>query len=47
MLLFDGEVDGKTLQVAVVIRDGSQGLIQELTVLMRRFRLCADSTKRR
>jgi len=35
MLLFDGEVDGKTLQVAVVIRDGPQGLIQELTVLMR------------
>ncbi len=35
MLQFDGEVDGKTLQVAVVIRDGPQGLIQELTVLMR------------
>ncbi|MGH2640469.1 MAG: hypothetical protein ACRDGO_02085 [Actinomycetota bacterium] len=35
MLLFDGEVDGETLQVAVVIRDGPQGLIQELTVLMR------------
>jgi hypothetical protein len=27
--------DGKTLQAAVVIRDGPQGLIQELTVLMR------------
>jgi hypothetical protein len=35
VLLFDGEVDGETLQVAVVIRDGPQGLIQELTVLMR------------
>jgi hypothetical protein len=35
MLLFDGKVDGKTLQAAVVIRDGPQGLIQELTVLMR------------
>jgi hypothetical protein len=35
MLLFDGEVDGKTLQAAVVIRDGPQELIQELTVLMR------------
>ena len=35
MLLFDGEVDGETLQVAVVIRDGPEGLIQELTVLMR------------
>ena len=35
VLLFDGEVDGKTLQAAVVIRDGPQGLIQELTVLMR------------
>jgi hypothetical protein len=35
MLLFDGEVDGKTLQAAVVIRDGPQGLIQELTILMR------------
>jgi hypothetical protein len=35
VLLFDGEVDGKTLQAAVVIRDGPRGLIQELTVLMR------------
>jgi hypothetical protein len=35
MLLFDGEVDGETLQVAVVIGDGPQGLIKELTVLMR------------
>lgn len=35
VLLFDGEVDGETLQAAVVIRDGPQGLIQELTVLMR------------
>ena len=35
MLLFDGEVDGETLQAAVVIRDGSEGLIHELTVLMR------------
>jgi hypothetical protein len=35
MLLFDGEVDGETLQVAVVIRDGPEGLIEELTVLMR------------
>ena len=35
MLLFDGEVDGQTLQVAVAIRDGPHGLIQELTVLMR------------
>jgi hypothetical protein len=34
-LLFDGEVDGETLQVAVVIRDGPEGLIQELSVLMR------------
>jgi hypothetical protein len=32
---FDGEVEGQTLQVVVVIRDGPQGLIQELTVLMR------------
>jgi hypothetical protein len=35
MLLFDGAVDGETLQVAVVIRDDPHGLIQELTVLMR------------
>ena len=35
MVLFDGEIDGESLQVAVVIRDGPQGLIQELTVLMR------------
>jgi hypothetical protein len=35
VMLFDGKVDGQTLQVAVVIRDGPQGLIQELTVLMR------------
>lgn len=34
-LLFDGEVGGQTLQVAVVIHDGPEGLIQELTVLMR------------
>jgi hypothetical protein len=32
---FDGEVDGETLQVAVVIRDDPDGLIGELTVLMR------------
>jgi hypothetical protein len=32
---FDGEVDGDVLQVAVVIRDDPQGLIRELTVLMR------------
>lgn len=35
VLLFDGEVDGKSLQAAVVIRDGPRGLIQDLTVLMR------------
>lgn len=35
VLLFDGEIEGETLQVAVVIRDGAEGLIQELTVLMR------------
>ena len=35
VLLLDGEVDGKTLQAAVVIRDGPRGLIQDLTVLMR------------
>jgi hypothetical protein len=35
VLLFDGKVEDETLQVAVVIRDGAQGLIQELTVLMR------------
>jgi hypothetical protein len=34
-LLFDGEVEGQALQVAVVIHDGPEGLIQELTVLMR------------
>jgi hypothetical protein len=28
-------VEGQTLQVAVVIQDGPEGLIQELTVLMR------------
>jgi hypothetical protein len=32
---FDAEVEGETLQVAVVIRDDAQGLISELTVLMR------------
>jgi hypothetical protein len=32
---FDGEVEGETLQVAVVIRDDDHGLIRELTVLMR------------
>ena len=35
VLLFDGEVEGQTLQVAVVIKDGLEGSIQELTVLMR------------
>ena len=35
VLTFDGEVDGETLQVAVVIRDDRNGLIRELTVLMR------------
>jgi hypothetical protein len=35
VLLFDGAVGGETLQVAVVIRDGAEGLIRELTVLMR------------
>jgi hypothetical protein len=35
VLLFDGDVEGQTLQVAVVIQDGPEGLIQELTVLMR------------
>jgi hypothetical protein len=35
VVLFDGEVDGEALQVAVVIRDGPDGLIRELTVLMR------------
>jgi hypothetical protein len=35
VLQFDGEVEGQTLQVAVVIRDGPGGLIEELTVLMR------------
>jgi hypothetical protein len=35
VLLFDGEVDGNTLQAAVVITDGPRGLIQDLTVLMR------------
>jgi hypothetical protein len=34
-LLFDGEVEGQTLQVSVVIHDGPEGFIQELTVLMR------------
>jgi hypothetical protein len=32
---FDGEIDGDTLQVAVVIRDDPEGFIRELTVLMR------------
>jgi hypothetical protein len=32
---FDGEVDGETLQAAVVIRDDADGLISELAVLMR------------
>ena len=35
VLLFDGEVEGRTLQAAVVIRDAPQGLVQELIVLMR------------
>jgi hypothetical protein len=35
VLLFDGDVEGQTLQVAVVIQDGPEGLIQDLTVLMR------------
>ena len=35
VLLFDGEIDGRSLQAAVVIRDSPQGLIEELTVLMR------------
>jgi hypothetical protein len=35
VLFFDGEVEGQTLQAAVVIRDRPQGLVQELTVLMR------------
>ena len=35
VLLFDGEVEGQTLQVAVVIKDSPEGSIQELTVLMR------------
>ena len=35
VLLFDGGVEGQTLQVAVVIRDGPQGLVEKLTVLMR------------
>ena len=36
MLLFDGDVEGQTLQVAVaLIRDDPEGLIQDLTVLMR------------
>jgi hypothetical protein len=34
VLLFDGEVESETLQ-AVVIQDGPEGLIQELTVVMR------------
>jgi hypothetical protein len=34
-LLFDGEVEGRTLQAVVVIRDDPRGLIHELTVLMR------------
>jgi hypothetical protein len=34
-LLFDGEVEGRTLQAVVVIRDDPRGLIRELTVLMR------------
>jgi len=35
VLLFDGDVEGQTLQVAVVIQDDPEGLIRELTVLMR------------
>jgi hypothetical protein len=35
VVLFDSEVDGDTLQVAVVIREDHAGLIRELTVLMR------------
>jgi hypothetical protein len=34
-LQFDGEIDGQTLQAAAVIRDDPDGLISELTVLMR------------
>ena len=34
-LLFDGEVEGETLQVAILIKDSPDGLMQELTVLMR------------
>ncbi|HLM32527.1 MAG TPA: hypothetical protein VK285_00550 [Gaiellaceae bacterium] len=35
VLLFDGDVEGQTLQVAVVVQDDPEGLIQDLTVLMR------------
>ena len=35
VVLFDGEVDGEMLQVAGVIRDGPDGLIRDLIVLMR------------
>jgi hypothetical protein len=35
VLQFDGEVEGQTLEVAIVIRDGPDELIQELSVLMR------------
>jgi hypothetical protein len=35
VLLFDGEVDSRLLQGAVVSLDGPEGLIRELTVLMR------------
>jgi hypothetical protein len=35
VLLFDGDVEGQTLQVAVAIQDDPEGLIRDLTVLMR------------
>ena len=35
MLLFDGDVEGQALQVAVAIQDDPEGLIRDLTVLMR------------
>jgi hypothetical protein len=35
VLLFDGDVEGQTLQAAVAIQDDPEGLIRDLTVLMR------------
>jgi len=35
VLLFDGDVEGQALQVAVAIQDDPEGLIRDLTVLMR------------